>query len=140
MNRAWFAALVAGALFGGGLAISGMTDPRVVLGFLDVSGAFDPTLAFVLGGAVGVTLVAFRIVLRLPKPLFESMFRLPTATHIDHRLIAGAAIVGVGWGLAGYCPGPALVGLAAGRQEALYFVPAMIVGGLLSQWLAKHRA
>jgi len=138
MKWNWFAASIAGALFGIGLALSGLTDPRIVQGFLDVSGAFDPTLVFVLGGAVGVTLIAFRFVLRLPKPLFESDFRVPTARHIDRELIIGAAIFGIGWGLAGYCPGPALVGLAAGRPEALYFVPAMVVGGLLSQWLAKR--
>jgi len=138
MKSNWFTAAIAGALFGIGLALSGLTDPRIVQGFLDVSGAFDPTLVFVLGGALGVTVIAFRFVLRLPKPLFDSDFRVPTAQRIDRNLIVGAAIFGIGWGLAGYCPGPVLVGLAAGRPEALYFVPAMLVGGLLAQWLVKR--
>ncbi len=139
MDRRWFAALASGAIFGLGLAISGMTDPRVVQGFLDVSGRFDPTLIFVMGGAVGVTMIAFHFVLRLPGPLLDSRFQLPVNKHIDRKLVAGAAIFGIGWGLAGYCPGPALVNLAAGFREALYFVPAMVVGGLAYRWLAAGR-
>lgn len=124
-------ALIAGALFGVGLVISRMSDPRVVLGFLDVTGAFNPALLFVLGGAVGVTALLFRFVLKQPKPLLDSSFHLPTNRSIDARLLIGASIFGVGWGLAGYCPGPALVALSGGVTEALYFVPAMIVGGIL---------
>jgi uncharacterized protein len=127
----------AGALFGVGLAISGMCDPRVVLGFLDVLGNFNPALLFVLGGAVGVTVVAFRFVLRQEKPLFGSTFAVLTGQVIDRPLLLGSAIFGIGWGLAGYCPGPALVGLATGRVEAFYFVPTMLVGGLLQKWLFK---
>jgi uncharacterized protein len=133
-------ALGAGALFGVGLAISGMCDPRVVQGFLDVLGLFNPALLFVLGGAVGATLIAFRFVLALPKPLFGNSFVVPTTQLIDRPLLLGSAIFGVGWGLAGYCPGPALVGLAAGFPEAWYFVPAMIVGGLLQKLFAKYRS
>lgn len=139
MDTRWFAALVSGAIFGLGLAISGMTDPRVVQGFLDVSGRFDPTLIFVLVGAVGVTMIAFHFVLGLPKPLLDSRFQLPANKHVDRQLVVGAGIFGIGWGLAGYCPGPALVNLAAGFHEALYFVPAMVVGGLAYRWLAAGR-
>lgn len=129
-----FAALLSGALFGVGLAMSGMTDPRRVLGFLDVFGDFDPTLAFVLGGAVATTLLLFHLVLRRGRPLLADGFRLPQRTRIDRRLLGGAAIFGAGWGLAGYCPGPALAGLGIGSAEALWFVPAMLFGALL------HRA
>ena len=123
------AAWLAGLLFGLGLALSRMSDPRVVLGFLDVAGSFDPTLLFVLAGAVGVTTIAFRLILRRPRPVLEERFHLPSSHAIDRRLVLGAAIFGIGWGLAGYCPGPALVALGGGLREALYFVPAMLLGG-----------
>lgn len=125
------AALASGALFGIGLAMSGMTDARRVLGFLDLFGAFDPTLLFVLGGAVLTTVISFRFVLRRGNPVLASTFHLSNLRHIDARLVAGAAIFGVGWGLAGYCPGPALAGLGIASREALWFVPAMIIGMLL---------
>ena len=125
------AALASGALFGIGLAMSGMTDPRRVLGFLDLFGDFDPTLLFVLGGAVMTTVVLFRFVLRRGSPVLASTFHLSSLRHIDSRLLGGAAIFGVGWGIAGYCPGPALAGLGIGSREALWFVPAMIIGMLL---------
>ena len=124
------AALASGALFGIGLAMSGMTDPRRVLGFLDLFGDFDPTLLFVLGGAVMTTVVLFRFVLRRGSPVLASTFHLSNLRHIDRRLLGGAAIFGVGWGIAGYCPGPALAGLGIGSREALWFVPAMIIGML----------
>jgi uncharacterized protein len=111
--------------------MSGMTDPRRVLGFLDVFGDFDPTLLFVLGGAVMTTLVLFRFVLRRGSPVLASTFHLSNLRHIDRRLLGGAAIFGVGWGIAGYCPGPALAGLGIGSREALWFVPTMIFGMLL---------
>ncbi len=133
MTRNIPAALVSGLLFGLGLAMSGMTDARRVLGFLDVAGDFDPTLLFVLGGAVATTLVMFRLVLARARPLFADAFRLPTARRIDAPLLAGAAIFGIGWGLAGYCPGPGLAGLGAGAVEALWFVPAMVAGLLLQR-------
>ena len=137
MRRNVAAAFVAGAVFGLGLVLSQMADPRVVLAFLDITGAFNPALLFVMAGAVAVTAVAFRLVLRRPHPLFEREFRLPTSRAIDTPLIAGAAIFGLGWGLAGYCPGPALVNLAAGTSEAWWFVPAMIAGGWLQRWLDR---
>lgn len=135
----WFAALAAGVLFGLGLVVSRMNDPRVVLGFLDVAGAFDPTLAFVLAGAVGVATFGFRLVSRRPRPVLEAAFHLPTNRHIDARLVLGAAIFGVGWGLAGYCPGPALVALGGGLRESLYFVPAMLAGGIGYRWWARRQ-
>ena len=131
MVRLSIAAFVSGALFGLGLAMSGMTDPRIVLGFLDVFGDFDPALLFVLGGAVITTIVLFRLVLRRASPLFASSFQLSNLRHIDRRLVGGAALFGIGWGIAGYCPGPALAGLGIGSLEALWFVTAMIGGMLL---------
>lgn len=125
------AAFASGSLFGTGLAMSGMTDARRVLGFLDVFGDFDPTLLFVLGGAVATTGVLFRFVLRRGNPVLAQTFHLSNLRHIDRHLLAGAAIFGVGWGIAGYCPGPALSGLGIGSREALWFIPAMIVGMLL---------
>lgn len=140
MNARLIASLAAGALFGAGLALSGMTDPGLVLAFLDVTGDFDPTLAFVLGGAVAVTVPGFRLVLRRRKPLLAERFHLPDNRRIDLRLAAGAAIFGVGWGIAGYCPGPAWVALAAGAQGAWVFVPAMLAGSLLQRFAGRVRA
>ena len=133
------AALLSGALFGLGLALARMTDPRVILGFLDVAGAFDPSLAFVLGGAVGVGLVATPWILRRGKPFLDADFRLPLAQAVDRPLVLGSAIFGIGWGLAGYCPGPALVGFAAGIHSAWVLVPAMIVGALLHRLSQRGR-
>ena len=115
MMRIVLAAFAAGVLFGTGLAMSGMTDPEKVLGFLDVSGAFDPTLAFVLFGAVVTAGVLFNRILRTPSPLLAPAFQLSSQQKVDRRLLAGASVFGVGWGLAGYCPGPALatLGVAA---------------------------
>lgn len=133
--RITLAALLSGALFGLGLAVSGMTDPQRILGFLDVSGDFDPALLFVLGGAVLTTLVLFRFVLRRPAPVLAARFQIPALKQIDRPLLLGAALFGIGWGLAGYCPGPALVGLGVLSPEALWFVPAMVVGMYLHRWL-----
>ncbi len=133
------AALLSGVLFGLGLAISGMTDPAVVLGFLDLFGNFNPALMFVLGGAVGTTMLAFRLVLRRPAPLLEDRFQLPTRKDIDARLVIGAGLFGIGWGLAGYCPGPALVSAGALVDTALVFVPVMLVSGVLTRRLLAGR-
>ena len=134
--KAVLAALFSGALFGIGLAIARMTDPVVVIGFLDVFGDFDPTLALVLLGATMTTAVAFHFVTRRPRPIAAADFQLPATRTIDLPLVLGAAIFGVGWGLAGYCPGPALVGAGAGAETALLFVPAMIAGGLAHRLVA----
>ncbi|MGE6331744.1 DUF6691 family protein [Stenotrophomonas sp. NPDC077659] len=128
MSRATWAAAAAGGLFGAGLALAGMTDPRRVLGFLDVAGAFDPTLAWVLAAAVMVSAVGQRWVLRRAHPWYAAGFQLPATQGIDRRLLLGAALFGIGWGWAGYCPGPALAGLAVGSREALWFVPSMLLG------------
>ena len=121
------AALLSGLLFGAGLALSGMTDTAKVLGFLDLFGDWVPDLAFVMGGAVLVTLVAFRFLLR-SRPLLVPEFSLPTRRDIDGRLLAGAAIFGIGWGVYGYCPGPALSALAYLDVKTIGFVAAMLAG------------
>ena len=123
-----FAALVAGLIFGLGLILSGMTDPSKVIGFLDLAGPWDPSLAFVMGGAVLVGLVAFRVARTRSKTILGGPLRLPEATHIDRRLLLGGLAFGVGWGLAGFCPGPALASLATGGSKALIFTAAMLVG------------
>jgi len=123
-------ALGAGALFGVGLAVSGMTMPSKVMGFLDVLGAWDPSLAFVMIGAIAVHAVAYRLITRRSSPLVDTRFHLPTRKDIDARLVLGAALFGVGWGLAGYCPGPGLVSAAGGAVPALVFVAGMTLGML----------
>ncbi len=125
-----FGFLVAGALFGAGLAISGMTDPARVIGFLDVFGKWDPALLFVMAGAVGVYGLGMFILRKAASGL-----KLPTAgpSSIDRQLVIGAAIFGVGWGLSGFCPGPSLANLGALRLEALVFVPTMAIGMVLAQ-------
>lgn len=122
------AALVAGLLFGIGLILSGMSDPSKVIGFLDIAGQWNPSLAFVMGGALVVGLVAFRIARRRSMTLLGGTMHLPTMRNVDHRLVLGSAAFGAGWGLAGFCPGPALVTLASGQQKALVFVLAMLAG------------
>jgi uncharacterized protein len=124
----WLVSLFTGALFAVGLAVSGMTQPAKVVGFLDVFGDWDPTLGFVMLGAVAVNFVATRWILRRPAPILDQQFRLPTASRIDPRLLLGGALFGVGWGLAGYCPGPAITAAAAGHSTTLVFAAAMLVG------------
>lgn len=122
------AAFLTGLLFGLGLIMSGMTDPNRVLDFLDLAGAWDPTLAFVMGGAVLVTMPAFALLRRRDRPLLAERFGWPTLTTVDLPLIMGAALFGIGWGLAGLCPGPALVNLATGHRDVLLFCVAMVAG------------
>lgn len=131
MNRELQASVVAGLLFGFGLALSGVTQPQVVLGFLDVAGSWNPQLLFVFGGAVGVTLIGFRSILRRKAPVFAAAFDLPRRERIDRPLLFGSALFGIGWGIAGYCPGPAFVALAAPNTETFVFLPAMLLGMLL---------
>lgn len=119
---------LAGLVFGLGLAVSRMVDPARVLGFLDVAGQWDPTLAFVMAGALAVTLPAFRYLPRRGQPWLGGAFQLPTRQDIDVRLAAGAVLFGIGWGLAGLCPGPALAAIASGIPEIMGFVIAMIAG------------
>lgn len=128
--------LVSGILFGVGLAVAQMTNPLKVLNFLDVFGDWDPSLAFVMGGAVVITVILFTLVLKQVKPFYADRFNLPRLTKVDARLITGAALFGIGWGLTGYCPGPAIATLFSGNQETWLFVPAMLAGG----WLHRiHR-
>ncbi len=127
-------ALLSGLLFGLGLSLSQMIDRDRVLGFLDVTGNWDPTLLFVLGGAVGVTVIAFRFVLRLSQPIWGEKFYLSTRKDVDRSLILGAAIFGIGWGIAGYCPGPGITALVLGIWNPVLFVIAFIVGSLSYQW------
>lgn len=129
----------AGLLFGAGLALGGMTDPAIVLGFLDVAGAWNPALAFVMAGALAVTAAGYRLVFRRRRPIGAAAFQLPTATSIDPRLLGGAALFGAGWGLAGYCPGPAVASLAAPRAGTVLFVAAMLAG-LFAARLLRPRA
>ena len=130
-----FSTAVTGLIFGFGLALSGMTQPSKVLGFLDVTGDWDPSLLLVLGGAVGVTAVAFRFILRRARPILEPDFRLPASTRIDTPLVAGSLIFGLGWGISGYCPGPAIASFAAPNWETWVFVPAVFLGAALHKIL-----
>ena len=122
------AALLCGTLFGIGLAVSGMTDTAKVLGFLDLFGDWVPDLAFVMGGAVCVTLVAFRFIVKRDRSLLGEIMSLPKTTAIDARLLSGAAIFGIGWGVYGYCPGPAISALGYLQSNTVIFVVAMLVG------------
>lgn len=117
---------IAGLLFGGGLTVSQMVNPEKVISFLDITGDWDPSLAFVMGGALIVTLVGYRLVLKRNTPLFDETFRLPTRKDIDAPLLMGAALFGVGWGLAGLCPGPALASASFAGQNAYIFVGTMV--------------
>ena len=121
-------ALVSGVLFGAGLALGGMTNPRKVIGFLDVGGAWDPSLALLMVAAVAVHFLAYRWVLGSSAPLFADEFAIPRARRIDPKLVVGSAIFGIGWGLGGYCPGPGIVALGAGSRDALVFVVTMTLG------------
>jgi uncharacterized membrane protein YedE/YeeE len=132
--------LLAGLLFGTGLVISGMINPAKVVAFLDVAGAWDPSLAFVMLGAVLVTAVGYRLSFLRARPLFDDVFRLPTRTDLDASLLIGAALFGIGWGLGGYCPGPALAGLGLGHPETFTFVAAMLAGMGLARVLDHIRA
>jgi len=121
--------VLAGALFGTGLLVSGMTSPAKVIGFLDVTGDWDPSLAFVMAGAVAVYSLVFSWISRRGgNPWFDSQFHLPTRRDLDLPLVAGAALFGLGWGLAGWCPGPGIVSAASGSVDAIVFVVAMLAG------------
>ena len=121
-------AFAIGLVFGLGIVISGMGNPAKVLNFFDIAGFWDPSLAFVMGGALTVTFLGYRTVLTRPAPLLEPTFRLPTAKAVDARLILGASTFGVGWGIAGFCPGAALPIVGTGRLDVIIFAAAMIAG------------
>lgn len=128
--------LAIGLLLGTGLVVSGMGDPAKVLNFLDIAGTWDPSLAFVMGGAVIVAFLGFRLVLGRPAPVFADAFHLPQRKDIDARLVLGAALFGIGWGLGGLCPGPALATVGLGAPGVVVFVPSMLAG----MWAARRLA
>lgn len=142
MARTSLVALIAGLLFGLGLAVSGMFDPAKVLGFLDIaaiaSGGWDPSLAFVMAGGLAVTLPAFQIARRWRQPVAAAEFQTPRAQGLDVRLLLGALLFGIGWGLVGYCPGPALAALAFAVPGTIVFVLAMVAGMLLQAGLTRR--
>jgi uncharacterized protein len=128
MKRLLASSFAAGLLFAAGLCLGGMTNPAKVIGFLDFFGRWDPGLGFVMVGAVGTYALAFRLITRRARPLFASRFSLPAKRDVDPTLLLGSALFGVGWGLAGYCPGPVVTSLASGAQPAFVFTVAMLVG------------
>ncbi|WP_413460299.1 DUF6691 family protein [Herbaspirillum huttiense] len=134
------AALAAGLLFGLGLIVSGMADPAKVLGFLDLAGQWDPSLALVMAGAIAIGMPAFALARRRSRSLLGAPMQLPTARGIDRRLVLGSVLFGFGWGLAGICPGPALVLLGMGSLKGLAFVLAMLAGMLLFAWIDRLQA
>ena len=131
-------AFFVGTLFGIGLIVSGMTDPSKVIGFLDLAGAWDPSLAFVMGGAVIVGLIAYRAARGRTKAFLGGAMHIPTARHVDRRLVLGSVAFGAGWGLAGFCPGPALVAFGAGYDKAVVFVIAMLAGMALFEIAERY--
>lgn len=133
------AGLLAGLVFGLGLAVSGMMNPARVLGFLDIAGAWDPSLAFVLAGAVAVSALGVVLARRRPAPVCAQRFAWPAATRIDAKLLMGAAIFGIGWGLAGFCPGPAIASLTLGLGKGVLFVVAMLAGMALYRITVQAR-
>lgn len=129
-------ALIAGIIFGFGLSLSQMINPNKVLGFLDLTGHWDPSLAFVMMGALVITLISFRWVLKQSHPVFESGFHITHKTAFDKPLLSGALIFGVGWGLSGYCPGPAVAGLGLGNKESLVMVGSIYLGFFVQRYFA----
>lgn len=130
-------ALAIGLIFGAGIAISGMANPAKVLNFFDVAGSWDPSLAFVMGGALLVTAIGYRFVLKRGAPVFGRLFHLPTRRDLDLPLVAGSAVFGIGWGIAGFCPGGAIPALGLGHAEAWLFAGSMLAGIALAR-LARH--
>ena len=129
---------IVGLLFGWGLLISGMTDPGKVIGFLDLTGLWDPSLALVMGGAIAVGFFAFGAAKKRTRNFLGGAMHLPTSSDIDKRLILGALLFGAGWGLAGFCPGPGIVSMAAGQPKAAGFVVAMLAGMLVFEWMDRR--
>jgi uncharacterized membrane protein YedE/YeeE len=134
------AALGSGVVFGLGLSLAQMTNPDKVLNFLDISGAWDPSLLLVLGGAVVLSALGFRLVFRRVAPLWDKLFHLPLTQAIDTPLIVGSALFGIGWGLSGYCPGPAIASIGFGNPEALWVLPSIIAGAALQRWTHRRQS
>ena len=128
--------LFGGTLFGLGLTVSGMVNPQKVIGFLDVAGDWDPTLAVVMGGALLVAIPVIRLIFKRSRPVLEDEFELPTKKELDASLLGGAALFGAGWGLSGFCPGPSVVALASGLAPVFAFVAAMIAGMAIYKWIS----
>ncbi len=139
MQKHILSALLVGLIFGVGLILGGMTNPAKVIGFLDLFGNWDPSLAFVMGGAISVGLLAFQVAGGRPTSLLGEPMRLPTRKDIDKRLIVGSLVFGAGWGLAGFCPGPALVALGTGSLKATIFVAAMLTGMAVFELVERSR-
>lgn len=133
------ASLLAGLVFGLGLIVSGMANPAKVLGFLDLAGQWDPSLAFVMAGAIAVGAIAFAVAGRRARSFLGAEMRLPSARHIDGRLVIGSALFGIGWGIAGFCPGPALASLGMGEVKAVVFVAAMLAGMGVFELIERRR-
>ncbi|MFA6053617.1 MAG: YeeE/YedE family protein [Methylobacter sp.] len=131
-------AFVVGLLFGLGLIISGMTDPSKVIGFLDLAGAWDPSLAFVMGGAILIGTTAFTVAKKRQRSLLGAPMRLSSATGLDSRLLLGSLVFGIGWGMSGFCPGPAVVSAAAGQPKAWIFVASMLAGMALYSMIERR--
>ena len=134
-----FSEFVVGLVFGLGLIVSGMTDPGKVQGFLDLAGLWDPSLAFVMGGAIAVGIFAFALAKKRTRSVLGGAMHLPSAKDIDRRLVIGSLVFGAGWGLAGFCSGPAIVSAGAGQPKALVFVLAMLAGMWLFEWAESRR-
>ena len=132
-----FAAFVSALLFGLGLGVSGMTLPSKVIGFLDITGNWDPSLIFVMAGAIAVHSVTYRMITKRESPILTADFQIPTKRQIDARLIIGSLLFGAGWGLGGFCPGPALVASVSGASSVLVFLVSMIVGVYLYQFINR---
>ena len=134
------AAYVIGLIFGTGIALSGMANPAKVLNFFDVAGSWDPSLIFVMGGALAVTFVGYRLVLKRPAPLLAQAFQVPTSRLIDGKLLGGSAVFGIGWGLSGFCPGGALPALGTGSTDVFIFVAAMLAGIAIAKTIMASRS
>ena len=132
------AILISGLLFGAGVTISGMVNPMKILNFLDIFGPWDATLIFVMGAGLLVTILGYQIIFKRKAPLFATSFRLPTSQDIDAKLLGGAALFGLGWGLSGFCPGPAIASLVFGRTESITFVIAMAVGMIVTKQIQNR--
>lgn len=130
-----FAVYLVGIIFGVGISISGMANPAKVLNFFDIFGVWDPSLIFVMGGALVTTFIGYKAVLGRSAPVFDQVYRLPTARTIDAKLVGGSAVFGIGWGIAGFCPGGALPALGTGRWEVFAFTGALVAGIFLARWM-----
>ncbi len=135
-----FTVFIAGLLFGAGVTVSGMVNPMKVLNFMDIAGQWDPTLLFVMGAGLAVTFIGYRLVLARAKPVFAAAFTLPSSRLIDARLVGGAALFGIGWGLTGFCPGPAIASLAFRHWQSYLFVAAMAAGMIAARYVIARPA